>query len=66
MDKLSLNVQKNKLMIFHRRQKQINELNISMSLTLNELDHLIFWAHAFMKACLGEHILILLGIKFLR
>ena len=27
-NKLSLNVQKTKLMIFHRKQKQINELNI--------------------------------------
>ena len=26
--KLSLNVQKTKFMIFHRKQKQINELNI--------------------------------------
>ena len=31
MNKLSLNVQKTKLMIFHRRQKQINELNISIN-----------------------------------
>ena len=31
LNKLSLNVQKNKLMIFHRRQKQINELNISIN-----------------------------------
>ena len=31
MNKLSLNVQKNKLMIFHRRQKQINKLNISIN-----------------------------------
>ena len=41
MNKLSLNVQK-KLMIFHRRQKQINELNISINGTdFNELNHLI-------------------------
>ena len=31
MNKLSLNAQKTKLMIFHRRQKQINELNISIN-----------------------------------
>ena len=31
MNKLSLNVQKTKLMIFHSRQKQINELNISIN-----------------------------------
>ena len=31
MNKLSLNVQKTKLVIFHRRQKQINELNISIN-----------------------------------
>ena len=31
MNKLALNVQKKKLMIFHRRQKQINELNILIS-----------------------------------
>ena len=31
LNKLSLNVQKTKLMIFHRRQKQINELNISIN-----------------------------------
>ena len=31
MNKLSLNVQKTKLMTFHRRQKQINELNISIN-----------------------------------
>ena len=31
MNKLSLNVQKTKLMIFHRRQKQTNELNISIN-----------------------------------
>ena len=31
MNKLSLNVQKTKLMIFHTRQKQINERNISIN-----------------------------------
>ena len=31
LNKLSLNVQKTKLMIFHKRQKQINELNISIN-----------------------------------
>ena len=31
MNKLSLNVQKTKLMIFHRRQKRMNELNISIN-----------------------------------
>ena len=30
-NKLSINVQKTKLMIFHRRQKQINEVNISIN-----------------------------------
>ena len=33
MNKLSLNVQKARLMIFHRRQKQINKLNISINST---------------------------------
>ena len=31
MNKLSLNVQKTKLMIFHRKQKQISELNIAIN-----------------------------------
>ena len=31
MNKLSLNVQKTKLKIFHRRQKEINKLNISIN-----------------------------------
>ena len=31
MNKLSLNVQKTKFMIFHRKQKQISELNIAIN-----------------------------------
>ena len=33
MNKLSLNVQKTKFMIFHRKQKQISELNIAINYT---------------------------------
>ena len=43
-NKLSLNVQKTKLMIFHRKQKQITELNILINgMPLSEWNHSIFW-----------------------
>ena len=46
-------------MIFYRRQKQINELNISINGTdIQRVESFNFIGlYTFMKACLGEYIL---------
>ena len=68
MNKLSLNVQKTKLMIFHRRQKQINELNISINGTdIERVESFNFLGlHIHESLSWRTHILILSGIKSLR
>ena len=67
LNKLSLNLDKTKLMIFHRQQKKVKELNITINDTnIARCNHLIFSELLFRKACLGLIICCLLKRKYLK
>ena len=66
--KLSLNLDKTKLMIFQRQQKKVKELNITINGTIlwNVCNQLIFSELLYQKACLGLIICCLLKRKYLK
>ena len=63
-NKLSLNVQKTKLMIFHRKQKQINELNILIDgITIERVESFNFLGLIIDEGLSWKNILMLVKIK---
>ena len=63
-NKPSLNVQNTKLMIFHRKQKQINELNILINgITIERVESFNFLGLLIDKGLSWKNILILLKIE---
>ena len=64
-NKLSLNLDKTKLMIFHRQQKRVKELNIIINDTnIERVKYLIFSELLYQKTCLGLIICCLLKRKY--
>ena len=64
LNKLSLNTQKTKLMLFHRKQKHIDEVSVIMGQRLNASLRLIFLALCSTKTYHGKTTLKWLAIKF--
>ena len=54
MNKLSLNTQKTKMMVFHRKQKHIQELNIAINgAKIDRVESFNFLGNILMKSYLG-------------